>query len=93
MFVLTDRTVLMPESLQTCYPVSILSSKFIAHTFRLRLSGTPKNAKALFRITDSLINKPVTKFPKHNDPKILADDFVFFFPEKIKIITESPSMH
>ena len=35
------------------------------------------NPKALFRITDSLLNKTkVTKLPKHDDPKILANYFV-----------------
>ena len=48
------------------------------------------NPKALFRITDSLMNKPkVTTLPKHGDPKVLANDFVSFFSETIRIITES----
>ena len=42
------------------------------------------NPKALFRITDSLMNKPkVTKLPKHDDPKVLANDFVSFFPKRL----------
>ena len=36
------------------------------------------NPKALFSITDSLMNKP-----KHDDPKVLENDYVFFFPKDL----------
>ena len=47
-----------------------------------------KKPKALFNITDRLLNKAKLRIlPEHNDVKQLVDDFVEYFDTKIKNIT------
>ena len=86
----TKLTVHLEIYKESCANVSKMCHDAKCHYYQNEITTNSQNPKALFRITDRLLNKAkVAVLPEHANAETLANDFVEYFDTKIRNITAS----